>query len=125
MAAGLIAAVGILTTRRSSSRRPRWSDRSTTPSWGLQLGITEGSPRPVKRGLVALGVGFGVAGGGRGRPAGVAALVLQRRFWHGREFRHRLVTAGLAGAVGPAGRVDGDDGPPAEGPEGPEGTGRP
>ena len=59
--AGLIAAVGILTNSQILIVAAMVVGPEYNAILGAALGITERHPRPVKRGLVALGVGFSVA----------------------------------------------------------------
>jgi uncharacterized hydrophobic protein (TIGR00271 family) len=59
--AGLIAAVGILTNSQILVVGAMVVGPEYNAILGTALGITERQPRPVKRGLIALGVGFGLA----------------------------------------------------------------
>ncbi len=61
MAAGLIAAVGILTNSQILIVAAMVVGPEYNAILGAALGITQRNGRPVKRGLVALGIGFGVA----------------------------------------------------------------
>ncbi len=61
VAAGLIAAVGILTNSQILIVAAMVVGPEYNAILGAALGITERSPRPVKRGLYSLGVGFGIA----------------------------------------------------------------
>jgi uncharacterized hydrophobic protein (TIGR00271 family) len=61
MAAGLLAAVGILTNSQILIVAAMVVGPEYSAILGAALGITEGNPRPVKRGLAALGVGFSLA----------------------------------------------------------------
>ena len=61
MAAGLLAAVGILTNSQILIVAAMVVGPEYSAILGTALGITERNPRPVKRGLAALGVGFGIA----------------------------------------------------------------
>ena len=61
VAAGLIAAVGILTNSQILIVAAMVVGPEYNAILGTALGITERSTRPVKRGLSALGVGFGAA----------------------------------------------------------------
>ncbi|HEX3981281.1 MAG TPA: DUF389 domain-containing protein [Acidimicrobiales bacterium] len=61
IAAGLIAAVGILTNSQILIVAAMVVGPEYNAILGTALGITERNARPVKRGLAALGVGFGIA----------------------------------------------------------------
>ncbi len=61
LCAGLIAAVGILTNSQILVVGAMVVGPEYNAILGTALGITQGHPRPVKRGLVALGLGFGLA----------------------------------------------------------------
>ncbi len=61
VAAGLIAAVGILTNSQILIVAAMVVGPEYNAILGAALGITERNPRPVKRGLHALGIGFGIA----------------------------------------------------------------
>jgi uncharacterized hydrophobic protein (TIGR00271 family) len=61
VAAGLIAAVGILTNSQILIVAAMVVGPEYNAILGSALGITERNFRPVKRGLLALGIGFGVA----------------------------------------------------------------
>jgi uncharacterized hydrophobic protein (TIGR00271 family) len=61
LCAGLIAAVGILTNSQILIVAAMVVGPEYSAILGAALGITERHPRPVKRGLAALGVGFGMA----------------------------------------------------------------
>jgi uncharacterized hydrophobic protein (TIGR00271 family) len=61
MAAGLLAAVGILTNSQILIVAAMVVGPEYSAILGAALGITEANPRPVKRALVALGVGFSLA----------------------------------------------------------------
>ena len=61
IAAGLIAAVGILTNSQILIVAAMVVGPEYNAILGTALGITEQIARPVKRGLVALGIGFGIA----------------------------------------------------------------
>ena len=61
MCAGLIAVVGILTNSQILIVGAMVVGPEYDAILGAALGITERHPRPVKRGLSALGVGFGMA----------------------------------------------------------------
>jgi uncharacterized hydrophobic protein (TIGR00271 family) len=61
IAAGLIAAVGILTNSQILIVAAMVVGPEYNAILGTALGITERNPRPVKRGLAALGAGFGIA----------------------------------------------------------------
>jgi uncharacterized hydrophobic protein (TIGR00271 family) len=59
--AGLIAAVGILTNSQILIVAAMVVGPEYNAILGAALGVTQRHPRPVKRGLVALGIGFGAA----------------------------------------------------------------
>jgi uncharacterized hydrophobic protein (TIGR00271 family) len=61
IAAGLIAAVGILTNSQILIVAAMVVGPEYNAILGTALGITERNARPVKRGLGALGIGFGIA----------------------------------------------------------------
>jgi uncharacterized hydrophobic protein (TIGR00271 family) len=61
LSAALIAAVGILTNSQILVVGAMVVGPEYNAILGAALGITERHPRPVKRGLIALGVGFGLA----------------------------------------------------------------
>jgi len=61
VAAGLIAAVGILTNSQILIVATMVLGPEYSAILGAALGITQHNVRPVKRGLVALGIGFGAA----------------------------------------------------------------
>jgi uncharacterized hydrophobic protein (TIGR00271 family) len=61
IAAGLLASVGILTNSQILIVAAMVVGPEYNAVLGTALGITEGSPRPVKRGLAALAVGFALA----------------------------------------------------------------
>jgi uncharacterized hydrophobic protein (TIGR00271 family) len=61
VSAGLLAAVGILTNSQILIVAAMVVGPEYNAILGAALGITEGNRRPVRRGLTALGVGFGLA----------------------------------------------------------------
>ncbi len=61
ISAGLLAAVGILTNSQILIVAAMVVGPEYNAILGVSLGITERNRRPVRRGLVALGVGFGLA----------------------------------------------------------------